>query len=218
MRQHHTTALTHERPVSRVPLPRSEALGPRLPAPRPGLRPGNSAAAEAGRGTEAAPWTVLAEWAVPSEPGNERLAVRQVAAVVEERRLPARRLDRLMTAVAEATMNAMEHGNHFQANVPVTIRVLTSAAALAVWITDQSGNKARPDPLAPDLEAKLAGRQTPRGWGLFLIEHLVDEMHVRSTDTEHAVELIFYGRGVTAASVTAESGLTTGEHDRDLSA
>ncbi len=218
MRQHHTTALTHEGPVSRVPLPRSEALGPRLPAPRPGPRAGNSAAAEARRVTESAPWTVLAAWAVPSEPGNERLATRQVAAVVEERQLPGRQLDRLKTAVAEATMNAMEHGNHFQADVPVTIRVLSSAAAVAVWITDQGGSQARPDPLAPDLEAKLAGLQTPRGWGLFLIEHLVDEMHVRSTGTEHTVELILYSPGATSASSTAESALTRGEHDRDLSA
>ena len=74
------------------------------------------------------------------------------------------------------------------------------------------------DPLAPDLAAKLAGLQSPRGWGLFLIEHLVDEMHVRSTDTEHTVELILYSRGVTAARITAGSALTAGEHDRDRSA
>ena len=164
---------------------------------------------EAGHVTEDAPWKVLAEWAVPSEPGNERLAMQQVAAVVGAQQVPARRLERLKTAVAEATMNAMEHGNHFHGDVPVTIRVLTSAAALAVWITDQGGSQTRPDPLAPDLAAKLAGLQSPRGWGLFLIEHLVDEMHVRSTDTEHTVELILYSSGATSASITAQSALMT---------
>ena len=207
MRQHYTTALTHEGPMSRVPLPGSGALGPRLPSAVP--RPVAEDSDAAGRVTEDAPWTLLAAWAVPSEPGNERQATRQVAAVVEAQQVPARRLERLKTAVAEATMNAMEHGNHFQGDVPVTIRVLTSAAALAVWITDQGGSQARPDPLAPDLAAKLAGLQTPRGWGLFLIEQLVDEMHVRSSDTEHTVELILYSRGATSASITAESALTT---------
>ena len=100
----------------------------------------------------------------------------------------------------------------------MTIRVLTSAPALAVWITDQGGSQARPDPLAPDLAAKLAGLQTPRGWGLFLIEQLVDELLVRSTETEHTVELILYSRGATSASITAESALTTGERDNDLRA
>ncbi len=100
----------------------------------------------------------------------------------------------------------------------MTIRVLASAAALAVWITGQGGSQARPNPISPDLEAKLAGLQSPRGWGLFLMEHLVDEMHVRSTDTEHTVELILYSRGVTSARITAGSALTPGAHDRDLSA
>ncbi len=206
MRQHHYSALTHQGPMSNVALPRSGV---------PGRRAGDSD--EARRAIEDAPWTVLAEWAVPSEPGNERLAMRQVAAVVGARQLPARRLERLMTAVAEATMNAIEHGNHYQAAVPVTIRVLTSGATLAVWITDQSGNKARPTPVAPDLEAKLAGLQSPRGWGLFLIEHLVDEMHIRSTDTEHTVELILFSRGATPASISTEAALRSGESASDPS-
>ena len=32
----------------------------------------------------------------------------------------------------------------------------------------------------PDLEAKLEGLQRPRGWGLFLIEKMVDEARVTS--------------------------------------
>ena len=196
MRQHHTSALVHEGPMADVQLPRCAAREPRLPAPLSRPRGGDSD--EAPQGPEDAPWKVLAEWTVPSEPGNERLAMRQVAAVIGAGQVPTRRLERLETAVAEATMNAMEHGNGFQPNVPVTIRVLTSAAALAVRITDQGGSRPSPDPIVPDLAAKLAGLQSPRGWGLFLIERLVDEMRVRSTDTEHTIELILYSRGATS--------------------
>ena len=56
-------------------------------------------------------WRVLAKLSVSSEPGNERLAMERVAAVVKEIGLSEQRLERLKTAVAEATMNAMEHGN-----------------------------------------------------------------------------------------------------------
>ena len=90
----------------------------------------------------------------------------------------------------------------------------------AVWITDQGGSQARPDPLAPDLAAKLAGLQSPRGWGLFLIEQLVDELHVRSTDTEHTVELLLYNQGATSASSTGGPARTPGAlttAERDLS-
>ncbi len=213
MRQHHNYALAHEGPMSDVPLPRSEVREPRFASPLSGPRAGDSD--EEPRGPEDAPWKVLAKWTLPSEPGNERLAVRQVAAVIGSDQVSARRLERLETAVAEATMNAMEHGNGFQAHVPVTICVLTSAAALAVRITDQGGSHPSPDRIAPDLAAKLAGLQSPRGWGLFLMEHLVDEMHERNTGAEHTVELILYGHDVPAARTPAESVPTTEAHDRD---
>ena len=60
----------------------------------------------------------LAELSVPSEPGNERRAMEEVAATVEGLGLPDRTLERLKTAVAEATMNAMEHGNHYRRSCP----------------------------------------------------------------------------------------------------
>ena len=46
-----------------------------------------------------------------------------------------------------------------------------------------------------DLEAKLAGLQTPRGWGLFLIENMVDEMNVLSDEVHHTIELVVYIEG-----------------------
>ncbi|MGZ3714309.1 MAG: ATP-binding SpoIIE family protein phosphatase, partial [Ktedonobacterales bacterium] len=136
-------------------------------------------------------WNLLDEFTVPSEPGNERLAMKRVAEVVREQGLSARRLEQLKTAVAEATMNAMEHGNHYSPDLPVVVSVRASKEAVAVRITDEGNSPATlPTTDAPDLEAKLAELQTPRGWGLFLIKNLVDEMRVTSDDTHHTVELI----------------------------
>lgn len=137
-------------------------------------------------------WQVLAEFDLPSEPGNERRAMTRVAAVVEELNLPPRCLERLKTAVAEATMNAMEHGNKYQAELPASIQVLASPTAVGVRITDRGGGQPIPEAEVPDLEAKLAGLQSPRGWGLFLIKNMVDEMRVISDDVHHTIELIIY--------------------------
>jgi anti-sigma regulatory factor (Ser/Thr protein kinase) len=134
---------------------------------------------------------VLAELSVPSEPGNERRAMEVVAGAVKGAGLTEQRLERLKTAVAEATMNAMEHGNGYRAEVPVKIRVLSSEADLSVRITDQGGSPVPdPDKEAPDLEAKLEGLQTPRGWGLFLIKNMVDEMRVSGNPDHHTIELL----------------------------
>lgn len=88
-------------------------------------------------------------------------------------------------------MNAMEHGNHYHPDLPVQITVRASKSAVAVCITDEGSSPAAlPVTDEPNLEAKLAELQAPRGWGLFLIKNLVDEMRVTSDDTHHTVELI----------------------------
>lgn len=137
-------------------------------------------------------WSTLAELTVPSGPGNERIAMEEVARAVQELPLGPRKLDKLKTAVAEATMNAMEHGNHYEPDKPVNIQVCRADGALSVRITDEGGGPVPVEAQAPDLRAKLAGEQTPRGWGLFLIKNLVDDMNVTSDDTHHTVELIMY--------------------------
>ena len=134
----------------------------------------------------------LAGLSVPSEPGNERRAMEEVAATVEGLGLPDRTLERLKTAVAEATMNAMEHGNHYRAELPVIIEVAASDAELSVKITDEGGGPPAFHSETPDLEAKLEGMQTPRGWGLFLIKSMVDEMNVTGDEHHHTVELILH--------------------------
>jgi anti-sigma regulatory factor (Ser/Thr protein kinase) len=148
-------------------------------------------------------WRTLAAFTVPSEPGNERRAMQQVSAAVGELGLSTRCLERLKTAVAEATMNAMEHGNHYSRELPVVIEVLASEMTLAVYITDSGGDTPIPEPVSPNLEAKLASQQAPRGWGLFLIKSMVDDMHVICDETHHTVELILHLRGDHRASETA---------------
>jgi anti-sigma regulatory factor (Ser/Thr protein kinase) len=138
----------------------------------------------------------LAELSLPSEPGNERRAAGEVAEAVEGLGLTPERLERLKTAVAEATMNAMEHGNGYRPEVPVDILVLLSGSELAVRITDRGGSPVPvPDPEVPDLAAKLEGLQTPRGWGLFLIRNMVDDMNITGDREHHTVELVMHLEG-----------------------
>jgi anti-sigma regulatory factor (Ser/Thr protein kinase) len=83
----------------------------------------------------------------------------------------------------------MEHGNRYRAELPVSVRVLSSDVRVYVQVTDHGGGQPIPKAETPDLEAKLAGRQTPRGWGLFLIEQMVDEVEVTTEADHHTVEL-----------------------------
>ena len=135
---------------------------------------------------------LLVNFSLTSVRGQERVAIQQVTQAVASLNLSTKRLKRLQTAVAEATMNAMEHGNRYQADAPVAIQVLMTDTALVVRITDEGQTPFLLQATAPDLAAKLEGRQTGRGWGLFLIRNMVDEVHLRQDAGRHSVELVMY--------------------------
>ena len=140
----------------------------------------------------AADGRVLAELSLPSEPGGEREAIARVEKAVADLGIPQKRSERLKTAVGEATMNAMEHGNEYRADRPVILRVLHSPEQLTVQVIDEGGAAPLAPAEAPDLEAKLEGRQKPRGWGLFLIEKMVDEARVTTGEDGHTLELVLH--------------------------
>ena len=132
---------------------------------------------------------------IPSEPGNERLAMDRVAEAVAPLALAPERLERLKTAASEATMNAIEHGNEARADLPVEVRVRAADGVLTVRVTDQGGGRKLPEVEAPDLEAKLEGLQKPRGWGLFLIRNMVDDVRVLNDGRRHTIELVMQIEG-----------------------
>ncbi|MGA7172316.1 MAG: ATP-binding protein [Candidatus Dormiibacterota bacterium] len=132
----------------------------------------------------------LATFELPSLPGKEREALALVAAAVSASGLLPDQLERLKTAVAEATMNAIEHGNHDQSDLPVEVTVFEEPGAVVVSISDRGAlTTARGTAVEPDLDKKLSGLQTPRGWGLFLIRHMVDAVDEVSDGDRHTVRL-----------------------------
>ena len=139
---------------------------------------------------------LLLDTTLASVSGNEQQAMEQVAKAVSLLHLPPDRLAHLKTAVAEAVLNAMEHGNHYQPDKTVDLQVLASRTSIVVRIRDQGehGHFLTTAPVMPDLEAKLAEQQSPRGWGLFLIKSLVDEMEETSDGHVHTIDLIMYRR------------------------
>jgi anti-sigma regulatory factor (Ser/Thr protein kinase) len=132
---------------------------------------------------------VLEDFSVASVRGNERDARLRVARAVEPLGLQELTVERVKTAVAEAVMNAMEHGNRFDASRPVDIRILASDDAVTVEVFDQGGSDELSDAATPDLDAKLSGEQSPRGWGLFLIEQMVDRLEVDTVGERRRIRL-----------------------------
>jgi serine phosphatase RsbU (regulator of sigma subunit)/anti-sigma regulatory factor (Ser/Thr protein kinase) len=135
-------------------------------------------------------WSLVAEFDIPSQPGNERSASEKALEILGSFNLDEAVNNRLQTAVAEATMNAMEHGNQYQEDLPVRIKVMSSTAQIAIRVHDFGAGMPQAEMVVPDLDSKLAGEQSPRGWGLFLIKNMVDEMNILQGEQGQIIELI----------------------------
>jgi len=127
---------------------------------------------------------------VPSTPGSEKLAMDFAADVARRMNFPADRVEDLKTAVAEACMNAIEHGNKLDASTRVGIRLTLSKDRLQVVVQDKGPGIGEVKP--PDLASRIEGRAEPRGWGIYLIENLMDEVTFESTAEGSVVKMLIY--------------------------
>jgi serine/threonine-protein kinase RsbW len=102
------------------------------------------------------------------------------------------RIEDLKTAVAEACINAMEHGNQMNASIPVSVVLSMKPNELEVKVMDNGTGMETPI-AAPDIDRKMSGEEEARGMGMFLIQALVDEAEWVSgtgTDEQSFVRLV----------------------------
>ena len=116
------------------------------------------------------------ELSLPSTPGSEKLARHTVAWVGLRLDLTVERIADLQTAVSEAFINAVEHGNQGNEHRRVQVIFSITPEHLEVEVSDE-GVRRFEQPVAPPatIEEKLAGLAPLRGMGLMLIRQLVDE-------------------------------------------
>lgn len=111
---------------------------------------------------------------LPSELGFEKVALSTAASVAMLMGFSADRVEDLKTAVAEACINSIEHGNQMNPSVPVLVVLSMTEDKLEVKVMDDGTGIGVP-PLPPDIDLKMLGEEDPRGMGMFLIQALVDE-------------------------------------------
>lgn len=116
---------------------------------------------------------------IPSILGFEKVAMDFAASVAKMMGFPEERIEDLKTAVAEACLNAIEHGNKLDASMKVGISLTIEESKLQVAVQDQGEGIGEID--TPKIEDKIEGKKTPRGWGIFLIKSLMDEVKFEST-------------------------------------
>ena len=128
---------------------------------------------------------------VPSVLGNEKVAMEFAASIAKQLDFPPDRIEDLKTAVAEACLNAIEHGNKMDASTKVGISLTIAGGRLQVAIQDEG--KGIGQVPTPDIETQVEGKTDPRGWGIFLIKNLMDEVSFESTpEGRNVVKMIIH--------------------------
>src|SRR5258708_24259712 len=127
---------------------------------------------------------------LPSTLGYEKVARNAAEAVAEEMGFSTDRIEDLKTAIAEACMNAIEHGNQSQNSTSVTVLLTAGSKQLEIKVADEGLTPMPdkfPEPGRPD------DPDAGRGWGMFFISHLVDEIEVtRLPEGGNQVRMVIY--------------------------
>ena len=115
------------------------------------------------------------ELQIPSRLGCEKIAMETAATVARQMGFSQERVEDLKTAVAEACINAIEHGNRLDDTLPIGVMLSMDDDTLEVKVSD-SGKGPQIRPLVPDIDKKMVEEHSSRGMGMFLIESLMDEV------------------------------------------
>ncbi len=114
------------------------------------------------------------ELLLPSRLGFEKIAMNTAASVGRHMEFPEDRIEDLKTAIAEACINAIEHGNKMNETLLVRVILSMTADSLEVRVHDTGTGPKFPVEV-PDIDKKMHEEQKSRGMGMFLIQALVDE-------------------------------------------
>jgi serine/threonine-protein kinase RsbW len=112
---------------------------------------------------------------LPSAFGYERIARSAVETLAELVGFSPERIEDVKTAVAEACMNAIEHGNQLDRATSVTVLVTAGARYIEISVADE-GKTPMPDHLPEPGRMDEGGNR--RGLGMLFIRQLVDEMEI----------------------------------------
>jgi len=118
---------------------------------------------------------------LPMAPDMELVASQAASALAVWVGMTADRVDEVRMAVVEACINAFEHSQAPERKVDITFRVFggPSPDRLEILVHDGGIGFAPDEVEVPTIEKKIRGERK-RGWGLRIIQGLMDEVRIQS--------------------------------------
>ena len=132
---------------------------------------------------------------IPSNPIFERVVRASAAEVGSAFGFSTERIEDLKLAISEAVNNAIDHGNRRDVGKLVAVVFEIDGEKLEIRISDEGGGIDKVDVGRHTIEeANLEAGQL-RGFGMYLISELVDDLEVSSSHRGTVLTLRLYRRG-----------------------
>lgn len=120
------------------------------------------------------------EISLPNQLGYERIAMACSATFAKMLGFSPERIEDLKTIVAEAAINAMQHGNKERPDARVTVLMNFKDDTIHIAVKDEGEGikEILPD---PDIDRIVNNLDPPIGFGTFLIRELADQVEFDKT-------------------------------------
>ena len=127
---------------------------------------------------------------LPNILGHERIAMASSASFAKMHGFSSARIEDLKTIVAEAAINAMQHGNKGREDAEVVVTICFIDNAIHIRVSDQGDGIEGVLP-KPDIERIMNDLDPPIGFGVFLIQELADEVEFNlDSDAGHSLNMV----------------------------
>jgi serine/threonine-protein kinase RsbW len=129
------------------------------------------------------------EISLPNKMGCERIAMDCSASFARIVGFASKRIEDLKTAVSEACINAIEHGNKGRPDTRVLVTMDFNGDIFSVSVKDE-GDGIPELPKDEVVLQKIEALEPPTGLGIYLIKQLVDQVEFNAkTNGGHAVRM-----------------------------
>ncbi len=140
------------------------------------------------------------EVVIPMDEDNEMIAACTLEEIARRHNVSAKAINQMKTALLEASINAAEHSLSPDRRLRQKIRVEKDRITITI---SNRGLRLVDAKYDPGHDAPADGSSKRRGWGLKLIERLMDEVRVEYTDDGTSISMTkMLGGGATADATT----------------
>lgn len=124
------------------------------------------------------------QWCIPSCSGAEKSVLADVRTLAQQSGYSLARTEDMLSALAEACLNAAEHGNGMNPALNIRIEYQFEDRTTLLRIYDEGTGF--------DVDELVASEQAERGWGLMLMRELSDRVCFFQDTCGQCAELVFY--------------------------